>query len=89
MIEGLLACGCYRSAFDYIARATKAFPNDRVFSVYDDNLTAELRAHYEKEGENVDDVEIDDYPDKGLFAVRITPGTSSNQTATPKSVCSS
>lgn len=66
MIEGLLACGCYRSAFDYIARATKAFPNDRVFNVYDDNLTAELRAHYEKEGENVDDVEIDDYPDKGL-----------------------
>ena len=66
MIEGLLACGCYRSAFDYIARATKAFPNDRVFNVDDDNLTAELRAHYEKEGENVDDVEIDDYPDKGL-----------------------
>jgi hypothetical protein len=66
LIEGLLACGCYRSAFDYIARATKAFLNDRVFNVYDDSLTAELRAHYEKEGENVDDVEIDDYPDKGL-----------------------
>lgn len=66
MIEGLLACGCYRSAFDYIARATKAFPNDKVFNVYDEILTAKLRAHYEKEGENVDDVEIDDYPDKGL-----------------------
>ena len=66
MIEGLLACGCYRSAFDYIARATKAFPNDKAFTVYDEILTAKLRAHYEKEGENVDDVEIDDYPDKGL-----------------------
>jgi hypothetical protein len=66
LIGGLLACGCYRSAFDYIARATKAFPNDKVFNSYDDILTAKLRTHYEKEGENVDDVEIDDYPDKGL-----------------------
>ncbi|KAG9205142.1 hypothetical protein G6514_008719 [Epicoccum nigrum] len=54
------------NAFDYIARATKAFPNDKVFNDYDDILTTKLRTHYEKEGENVDDVEIDDYPDKGL-----------------------
>ncbi len=66
LIESLLACGCFRSAFDYIARATRSFPADDVFSKYDDLLISNLRAYYEKEGENVDDVDIDDYPDKGL-----------------------
>lgn len=29
-------------------------------------MTSNLRTHYQKEGENVDDVEVEDYPDKGL-----------------------
>lgn len=66
LIEALLACGCFRSAFDYIARAQRAFLDDKTFNKYDDELTSKLRTHYEKEGENVDDVEVEDYPDKGL-----------------------
>ncbi|KAJ4383841.1 hypothetical protein N0V86_000684 [Didymella sp. IMI 355093] len=66
LIEALLACGCFRSAFDYIARALRAFPEDERFQSYDEGLTSKLRTHYEKEGENVDDVEVEDYPDKGL-----------------------
>ncbi|KAJ8116596.1 hypothetical protein OPT61_g2001 [Boeremia exigua] len=66
LIESLLSCGCFRSAFDYIARATRAFPTDDTFSKYDEILTSKLQAYYEKDGENVDDVEVDDYSDKGL-----------------------
>lgn len=66
LIEALLVCGCFRSAFDYIARALRAFPDDVIFNKYDDELTSKLRTHYEKEGEDVDDVEVEDYPDKGL-----------------------
>lgn len=66
LIETLLACGCFRSAFDYIARATRAFPDDNVFMKYDEILTSKLRSYYGTQGENVDDVEVEDYPDKGL-----------------------
>lgn len=61
-----MACGCFRSAFDYIARAMRSFPDDDTFKKYDEALTSMLRTLYEKGGENVDDVEVDDYPDKGL-----------------------
>ncbi|KAJ4989802.1 Wd tetratricopeptide repeat domain-containing protein [Stagonosporopsis vannaccii] len=66
LIEALLACGCFRSAFDYIARATRAFPDHDTFRRYDEALTSILQALYEKDGENVDDIEVDNYPDKGL-----------------------
>lgn len=66
LIEALLACGCFRSAFDYIARATRAFPDDDTFIKYDEALTSTLQTLYEKDGEDVDDVDVDDYPDKGL-----------------------
>ncbi|KAF9698719.1 hypothetical protein EKO04_003246 [Ascochyta lentis] len=66
LIEGLLACGCFRSAFDYIARATRAFPDDDTFKKHDETLTLKLGSYYEKKGENANDVEIEDYPDKGL-----------------------
>lgn len=66
LIEALLSCGCFRSAFDYVARATRAFPNEKAFVDYDEALTSKLRTLYAKEGENVDDIEVDDYPDKGL-----------------------
>lgn len=44
----------------------RAFPEDDTFSKYDEILTSKLRSYYEKEGKNVDDVDVEDYPDKGL-----------------------
>lgn len=66
LIHSLLACGCFRSAFDYIARATRAFPGDDLFRKYDETLSLKLKVHYDKEGGNVDEFEVEDYPDKGL-----------------------
>ena len=44
----------------------RAFPEDETFSKYDEILTSKLWSYYEKEGESVDDVDVEDYPDKGL-----------------------
>ena len=66
LIGSLLDCGCLRSAFGHIARATKAFPDDSTFKTYDESLSQRLRLHCERNGEAVEDIEVDDYPDKGL-----------------------
>ncbi|USP82676.1 hypothetical protein yc1106_09950 [Curvularia clavata] len=66
LIPSLLDCGCFRSGFDYIARAMKAFPNDKAFQSYDESLAERLKSHCEQNGENFEDMEVDDYPDKGL-----------------------
>lgn len=63
LIESLLDCGCLRSAFDYIARGMKAFPEDTTFKTHDETLSQRLRSHF---GETFEDAEVDDYPDKGL-----------------------
>ncbi|KAF3045444.1 hypothetical protein E8E12_004712 [Didymella heteroderae] len=56
-----------RTAHDILIEALLAsFPDDKTFSKYDEVLTSKLRTHYGKEGENFDDVEVEDYPDKGL-----------------------
>lgn len=44
----------------------RAFPDAESFSNYDKILTLKIKSHFEKRGENVDDVEVEDYPDKGL-----------------------
>jgi hypothetical protein len=62
----LLDCGCLRSAFDYVSRAKKTFPDDSVFKEYSDSLNKCLRSHFEAEGEALEDADVDDYPDKGL-----------------------
>jgi hypothetical protein len=66
LVGCLLECGCFRSAFDYISRAKKAFPDDSVFREYSDSLTRRLRSHFEANGETFEDVDVEDYPDKGL-----------------------
>ncbi|KAF1833785.1 hypothetical protein BDW02DRAFT_359923 [Decorospora gaudefroyi] len=66
LIGCLLDCGCLRTAFDYVSRAKKAFPDDSVFKEYGESLARRLRTHFEAMGETFDDVNVDEYPDKGL-----------------------
>ncbi|KAF1942164.1 hypothetical protein EJ02DRAFT_180962 [Clathrospora elynae] len=66
LIGCLLDCGCLRSAYDYVIRAKKAFSGDTVFENHDISLSRLLRSHFEANGENFDDTDIDEYPDKGL-----------------------
>ncbi|RMZ72250.1 Wd tetratricopeptide repeat domain-containing [Pyrenophora seminiperda CCB06] len=66
LIGCLIDCGCFRSAFDYIYRARKAFPDSLVFRNYDEELSDRLKSHFERNGVALEDVEVDEYPDKGL-----------------------
>ncbi|KAF7444582.1 hypothetical protein A1F97_03681 [Pyrenophora tritici-repentis] len=66
LIGCLIDCGCFRSAFDYISRAKKAFPDDKVFHNYDDTLSSRLRSYFADNGEALEDINIEEYPDKGL-----------------------
>lgn len=59
-------CGCLRSASDYIARARKAFPQELMFEDYEKTLWKYLRSHFEREGESAEDVDVEDYPDRGF-----------------------
>lgn len=62
----LLDCGNLRSAFEYIARARHAFPGDATFEIHDANLTKEAQLYFDAKGEDLKEVDIEDYPDKGL-----------------------
>ncbi|KAH9868427.1 hypothetical protein J1614_007499 [Plenodomus biglobosus] len=66
LIEGLQLCGCLRSAFDYISRAKKAFPTDKVFENCHNSLMNHVRNTLDIQEENLSHIDIDDYPDKGL-----------------------
>jgi len=66
LIRSLLDCDNLRSAFDYIIRARKAFPDDPVFQEYEGNLSTKLKSHCEAKGLQSDELDIDDYPDKGF-----------------------
>lgn len=55
-----------RSAFDYIARARKAFPNDLTFEEHDAALTSKISTFFKAKNWDLEDVEVDDYPEKGL-----------------------
>jgi hypothetical protein len=66
LIACLLECGCLRSAFDYISRAKKSFPNDPAFKEYEESLSKRLRTHFEANGEALEDVDVEEYPEKGL-----------------------
>jgi hypothetical protein len=65
VIGCLLDCGSLRSAFDYIARAQKAFPEDSKFKAHDAILSKKVGAYFEARGQDMNQVEIDDYPEKG------------------------
>ncbi|KAH6878176.1 hypothetical protein BKA58DRAFT_90111 [Alternaria rosae] len=66
LISSLLDCGCLRSGSDYISRARKAFPEDSIFEDYEKSLWNHLRTHFERQGESAENVDVEDYPDKGF-----------------------
>lgn len=59
-------CGCLRSASEYIFRARKAFPKELIFEDHEKTLWKHLRSHFEREGESAEDVDVEEYPDKGF-----------------------
>jgi hypothetical protein len=65
VIGCLLDCGSLRSAFDYIARAQKAFPKDPKFEAHDAHLSRKVCTYFEARGQDPNHVDIDDYPEKG------------------------
>ncbi|KAL5118368.1 hypothetical protein ACEQ8H_003717 [Pleosporales sp. CAS-2024a] len=65
LIGCLIDCGSYRSAFDYIARARKAFPYDSKFETHDEDLTSKVSTFFADQGWTLKEVDIDDYPEKG------------------------
>jgi hypothetical protein len=66
LIGSLIDCGSLRSAFDYVARARKAFPDDPTFEEHDAALTSKVSSFFKSKNWDLKDVEIDDYPEKGL-----------------------
>lgn len=66
LIGCLLQCGSLRSAFDYLARARKAFPHISTFEDYDSALSIKVSEYLKTKGLSLNDIDIDDYPDKGL-----------------------
>ncbi|KAH3948830.1 hypothetical protein HBI70_235650 [Parastagonospora nodorum] len=66
LIGCLLDCGSYRSAFDYIARAQKAFPENTIFQKHDGDLSSKISKFFAAKSWDMKDVEIDDYPERGL-----------------------
>lgn len=66
MITSLLDCGCLRSAFDYIQRGVKAFPEREIFAQFQKTLSERLLEYSKAKGEDISDLDIEDYPSKGL-----------------------
>jgi hypothetical protein len=61
-----LDCGSLRSAFEYIARARKAFPDITLFENHDTALSDKVSIYCESNSLDPDDLDIDDYPEKGV-----------------------
>jgi hypothetical protein len=68
-----MACGCLRSAFDYNTRAFKAFPSATSFVTYKSMLTEKLQDHFKAQGEIFEDMDVQDYPDKGFVRRELYP----------------
>jgi hypothetical protein len=73
LVGGLIDCGCLRSAWDYNTRALRAFPNMPSFEAYQERLKLKLRAYFESIGENFNNVDVLEYPDKGLVRRELYP----------------
>lgn len=61
----MLDCGNLRSAFEYIARARKAFPGDPSFQEHAGKLAEKVQHFFLAKGESPNKVDVDEYPDKG------------------------
>ncbi|KAF2270998.1 hypothetical protein CC78DRAFT_527951 [Lojkania enalia] len=73
LIGGLIDCGCLRSAFDYNSRATTAFPKTLLFTTYQKVLNQKLRSYFEAEGEDLEEIDVQEYPDKGFVRRELYP----------------
>jgi hypothetical protein len=73
LVGGLIDCGCLRSASDYNTRALRAFPNMPSFEAYQERLKLKLREYFENIGEDFNNVDVLDYPDKGLVRRELYP----------------
>jgi hypothetical protein len=66
LIHNLLDCGNLRSASAYIARAQKAFPDDATFDEHDAKLSQKVHSYFEAKGEDINNADVEEYPDRGL-----------------------
>jgi hypothetical protein len=66
LIGCLIDCGSLRSAFEYVARARKAFPGIPAFENYDATLSKKLQSWCEANNKHASDMDVEDYPDKGF-----------------------
>ncbi|KAF2819875.1 hypothetical protein CC86DRAFT_398159 [Ophiobolus disseminans] len=65
LISSLLSCNNLRTAYDYIVRAQKAYPEDPIFREYDADLAQKVRSHFDAKEEELALIDVVDYPDKG------------------------
>ncbi|CAI6336106.1 unnamed protein product [Periconia digitata] len=73
LVPCLIDVGCLRSAFDYNARALKAFPGGSSFTSYQSTLSARLEKHFKGQGETLEGTDIEEYPDKGSVRRELYP----------------
>lgn len=73
LVGSLIDCGCLRSALDYNNRALKGFPDKVPFQEYRETLRTKIRAYFDAQGENFDEVDVSEYPDKGLVRRELYP----------------
>ncbi|KAF2031262.1 hypothetical protein EK21DRAFT_111087 [Setomelanomma holmii] len=66
LIGCLLDCRNFRSAFEYLARAMKAFPGNAVIAQHDTLLRQKAQTLFEADGKIWDETQIDACPDKGF-----------------------
>ncbi|KAH7078210.1 hypothetical protein FB567DRAFT_533417 [Paraphoma chrysanthemicola] len=66
LINSLIDCGNLRSASEYISRAKKRFPHNIAFELCDASLSSKLQAWCTAHGKLSNDVDIEDYPDRGM-----------------------
>ncbi|PSN69884.1 hypothetical protein BS50DRAFT_618853 [Corynespora cassiicola Philippines] len=73
LIECLIDCNCLRSAFDFVTRAIRSFPSTSLFIEYQETLTVRLRAHFQDKEEDLENADIEEYPEKGSVRREIYP----------------
>ncbi|KAJ4357477.1 uncharacterized protein N0V89_002053 [Didymosphaeria variabile] len=73
LIPCLIYCGCLRSAAGFIKRALRAFPEEESLASYRKTLDLKLRSHFTLKNNDIDAINIEDYPDKGFVRRELYP----------------
>ena len=73
LVSSLIDSSCLRSAYDYNTRALRTFPEVTIFASYRNVIRGRLHSHFESQGENIQDVDIAEYPDKGSVRRELYP----------------